>query len=198
MTDPTDRAAIRALARRSEADIVAALRTDLSRSPATVEAVTQRGLTLIRKAKAEGERETLVAQLMNRYRLSTEEGVVLMCLAEALLRVPDSATANALIRDKIAGRHWAEGDDEDSPLVVALSARGLSLGSATLMLDAMGSGAKPLTLLKSMIRRSGEPVIRQAALAAMKLLGQQFVKIGRAHVGTPVTTAHLVCRLLLE
>src|SRR3546814_6461356 len=69
--------------RRSEADIVAALRTDLSRSPATVEAVTQRGLTLIRKAKAEGERETLVAQLMNRYRLSTEEGVVLMCLAEA-------------------------------------------------------------------------------------------------------------------
>src|SRR3546814_20319305 len=112
---------------------------------------------------------------MNRYRLSTEEGVVLMCLAEALLRVPDNATANALIRDKIAGRHWAEGDDDDSPLVVALSARGLSLGSATLMLDAMGSKANPLGLLKSMIRRSGEPVIRQAAPAAMKLLGQQFV-----------------------
>src|SRR3546814_13579624 len=74
MTDPTDRAAIRALARRSEADIVAALRTDLSRSPATVEAVTQRGLTLIRQAQAEGELETLVAQLMKRYRLSTEEG----------------------------------------------------------------------------------------------------------------------------
>src|SRR3546814_11341172 len=87
MTDPTDRAAIRALARRSEADIVAALRTDLSRSPATVEAVTQRGLTLIRKAKAEGERETLVAQLMNRYRLSTEEGVGLMCLSSEERRV---------------------------------------------------------------------------------------------------------------
>ncbi len=175
MTQPTDRAAIRALARRSEADLVADLRTQLARSPATLDAVTRRGLALIRKAKAEGERETLVAQLMNRYRLSTEEGVVLMCLAEALLRVPDSATANALIRDKIAGRHWREGEDEDSPLVVALSARGLSLGSATLMLGAMGSKANPLTLLKSMIRRSGEPVIRQAALAAMKLLGQQFV-----------------------
>src|SRR3546814_3122066 len=73
MTDPNERAAIRALARRSETDIVAALRSDLSRSPATIDAVTQRGLTLIRKAKAEGERETLVAQLMNRYRLSTEE-----------------------------------------------------------------------------------------------------------------------------
>ncbi len=175
MTQPTDRAAIRALARRSETDIVADLRAELARSSATVVATTERGLALIRKAKAEGDRETLVAQLMNRYRLSTEEGVVLMCLAEALLRVPDSATANALIRDKIAGRHWREGEDEDSPLIVALSARGLSLGSATLMLGAMGSKANPLSLLKSMIRRSGEPVIRQAALAAMKLLGQQFV-----------------------
>ncbi|MFC3786537.1 RHH-type proline utilization regulon transcriptional repressor/proline dehydrogenase/delta 1-pyrroline-5-carboxylate dehydrogenase [Sphingopyxis italica] len=175
MIQSPDRAPLRALARRSESDLVAELRAALSTSTASVEAVTRRGLELIRKAKADGERETLVAQLMNRYRLSTEEGVVLMCLAEALLRVPDNATANALIRDKIAGRHWAEGDDDDSPLVVALSARGLSLGSATLMLDAMGSKANPLGLLKSMIRRSGEPVIRQAALAAMKLLGQQFV-----------------------
>lgn len=175
MNQLDDRAAIRALARRAETDIVADLRAELSRSPASVAATTRRGLALIRKAKADGDRETLVAQLMNRYRLSTEEGVVLMCLAEALLRVPDSATANALIRDKIAGRQWNEGEDEDSPLIVALSARGLSLGSATLMLDALGSRANPLTLLKSMIRRSGEPVIRQAALAAMKMLGQQFV-----------------------
>ena len=155
MTQPIDRAAIRALARRSEADIVADLRAGLARSPATVDATTARGLAQIRTAKAEGERETLVAQLMNRYRLSTEEGVVLMCLAEALLRVPDSATANSLIRDKIAGRRRNEGEDEDSPLIVALSARGLSLGSATLMLGAMGSKANPLALLKSMIRRSG-------------------------------------------
>src|SRR3546814_3665963 len=98
MTDPNERAAIRALARRSETDIVAALRSDLSRSPATIDAVTQRGLTLLRKAKAEGERDTLVAQLMNRYRLSTEDGVALMCLAAALLRIHDSATDNALDR----------------------------------------------------------------------------------------------------
>ncbi len=171
----TDRAAIRSLARRSEEAIVADLRATLTRVPASVDAVTRRGLALIRHAKADGERETLVASLMNRYRLSTEEGVVLMCLAEALLRVPDNATANALIRDKIAGRNWAEDDDAESPLIVSLSSRGLSLGSATLMLDAIGSKAKPLTLLKAMIRRSGEPVIRQAALAAMRLLGQQFV-----------------------
>src|SRR3546814_12943636 len=126
MTQSPDRAPLRTLARRSESDIVAELRAALATSSASVEAVTRRGLELIRKAKADGERETLVAQLMNRYRLSTEEGVVLMCLAEALLRVPDNATANALIRDKIPGRPWAEGADDDRPLVVALAAPGLS------------------------------------------------------------------------
>ena len=171
-----DRSAIRAVADHSEAGCVAALRAALAEGGPDVGAVKAHGLMLIRHAKQAGERETLVAQLMNRYRLSTEEGVVLMCLAEALLRIPDSATANALIRDKIAGRHWTGGPDaEDSPLIVALSARGLSLGSATLLLGQIGSGEGPLAILKRMIRRTGEPVIRQAALAAMKLLGQQFV-----------------------
>jgi RHH-type transcriptional regulator, proline utilization regulon repressor / proline dehydrogenase / delta 1-pyrroline-5-carboxylate dehydrogenase len=173
---PADRAAIRQLADMDEASCVAALRAALAAAGPDVATVKAHGLSLIRHAKAAGERETLVAQLMNRYRLSTEEGVVLMCLAEALLRIPDSATANALIRDKIAGRHWSGGEDgEDSPLIVELSARGLSLGSATLMLDQIGSRDGPLTILKRMVRRTGEPVIRQAALAAMKLLGQQFV-----------------------
>ena len=91
--------------RAGHPDIVADLRAELARSPATVEATTARGLELIRKAKAEGERETLVAQLMNRYRLSTEEGVVLMVLAEALLRIPDQATADALaLAREIAAR----------------------------------------------------------------------------------------------
>ena len=141
------REGLRDLARTSEEDAVAHIRAALARSSASVEAVTARGLQIIRHAKSEGERETLVAQLMNRYRLSTEEGVVLMSLAETLLRVPDHATANALIRDKIAGRHWTEGDDGDSPLIVALSSRGLALGSATLMLESMGSKANPLNLL---------------------------------------------------
>jgi RHH-type transcriptional regulator, proline utilization regulon repressor / proline dehydrogenase / delta 1-pyrroline-5-carboxylate dehydrogenase len=174
--NPIDRDVIRQLASAGEAECVAALRAALAAGGPDVATVKAHGLALIRRAKAEGERETLVAQLMNRYRLSTEEGVVLMCLAEALLRIPDSATANALIRDKIAGRHWTGGEDADaSPLIVELSARGLSLGSATLLLDQIGSTGNPFTILKRMIRRSGEPVIRQAALAAMKLLGQQFV-----------------------
>lgn len=170
-----DRTAIRALARISEADIVAANLAALAASGPDVATVKALGRRIITAAKADGERDSLVGALMNKYRLSTEEGVVLMCLAEALLRVPDSDTANALIRDKIAGRSWTEQDGESGSLLVELSAVGLSLGSATLMLGQIGSRSSPANVLRRMIRRSGEPVIRQAAYAAMKLLGQQFV-----------------------
>ena len=171
---PTDRIALRALGRTPEATIIARNLAALAAAGPDIASVKALGRQIIARAKAEGENDGLVASLMNKYRLSTEEGVVLMCLAEALLRVPDSDTANALIRDKIAGRGWTEGEGSGS-LLVDLSAFGLSLGSATLMLGQMGSTASPASILKRMIRRSGEPVIRQAAYAAMKLLGQQFV-----------------------
>lgn len=171
------RTAIRALARQDEVAIVASNLAALAAAGPDIGAAKAMGRRIITIAKGEGERDTLVGALMNKYRLSTEEGVVLMCLAEALLRVPDSETANALIRDKIAGRHWTEGpeDGDGSSFLIQMSAFGLSLGSATLLLDQIGSRSSPASILRRMIRKSGEPVIRQAAYAAMKLLGQQFV-----------------------
>ncbi len=169
------RTSIAALALLNEASVTSANRAALAAGGPDIATVKGLGRRLIAHAKNDGDRDTLVGALMNRYRLSTEEGVVLMCLAEALLRVPDSDTANALIRDKIAGRHWSAKDSESGSLLVDLSAFGLSLGSATLLLDQIGSQANPASVLRRMIRRSGEPVIRQAAYAAMKLLGQQFV-----------------------
>ncbi len=174
MSSYPPRTAIRALHRQSESAIVASNLAALAAAGPDIAAVKTLGRRIITIAKAEGERDTLVGALMNKYRLSTEEGVVLMCLAEALLRVPDSDTANALIRDKIAGRHWADGEGGDS-FLIQLSGFGLSLGSATLLLDQIGSTSNPTSVLRRMIRKSGEPVIRQAAYAAMKLLGQQFV-----------------------
>lgn len=176
MTQPP-RTAIRALAHQSEASILSSSLAALAASGPDIASVKASGRRIITIAKSEGERDTLVGALMNKYRLSTEEGVVLMCLAEALLRVPDSDTANALIRDKIAGRHWTEGqeDGDGSSFLIQMSAFGLSLGSATLLLDQIGSRSSPASILRRMVRKSGEPVIRQAAYAAMKLLGQQFV-----------------------
>jgi RHH-type transcriptional regulator, proline utilization regulon repressor / proline dehydrogenase / delta 1-pyrroline-5-carboxylate dehydrogenase len=175
MTHPP-RTAIRAAHRQSEAAHVSANLAALAAAGPDIASVKTLGRRIITHAKGEGDRDTLVGALMNKYRLSTEEGVVLMCLAEALLRVPDSDTANALIRDKIAGRHWSDDDNGDgSSFLIQLSAFGLSLGSATLLLDQIGSTSNPTGILRRMIRKSGEPVIRQAAYAAMKLLGQQFV-----------------------
>jgi RHH-type transcriptional regulator, proline utilization regulon repressor / proline dehydrogenase / delta 1-pyrroline-5-carboxylate dehydrogenase len=174
MTHPP-RTAIRALHRQSEAAITQSSLAALAATGPDVGAAKALGRKIIARAKADGERDTLVGALMNKYRLSTEEGVVLMCLAEALLRVPDSDTANALIRDKIAGRHWTETEGDSGSFLVELSAFGLSLGSATLLLDQIGSRSSPASILRRMVRKSGEPVIRQAAYAAMKLLGQQFV-----------------------
>ncbi len=170
-----DRSALRAAQRMDESEAVRGFLSSLAVDAPSPEAVKALGRKIIGIAKSGENRETLIDAFMNRYRLSTEEGVVLMCLAEALLRVPDDETANALIRDKIAGRDWIESDAKSGKMLVDMSAWGLSLGSATLLLDSIGSKSTPLSILKRMIRKSGEPVIRQAALAAMKLLGQQFV-----------------------
>jgi RHH-type transcriptional regulator, proline utilization regulon repressor / proline dehydrogenase / delta 1-pyrroline-5-carboxylate dehydrogenase len=174
-----EKADIRAAQRQSESAYIRACLTGLASSEPfpfpSVGDVTALGTALIAAAKSDDRTETLVDSFMQRFSLSTEEGVVLMCLAEALLRVPDASTANALIEDKISGRDWRSDGSNSGSLLVDISAWGLSLGSATLALDQMGSKATPVGILKRLIRRSGEPVIRQAAVAAMKLLGQQFV-----------------------
>ena len=169
-----DRTAIRAAQRAPEDAVIADYLSALAASGPDIPTAKSLGRTIVNHAKSAANSSTIITTLMNSYRLSTEEGVVLMSLAEALLRIPDTATANALIRDKIAGRDWADAKGEGG-IIMHLSALGLSLGSATLLLDQMGSTTSPASILRRMIRKSGEPVIRQAAVAAMKMLGQQFV-----------------------
>jgi len=108
------------------------------------------------------------------YGLGTEEGIALMCLAEALLRVPDAATADALIHDKLAGIDWSERmGDSDSTFVNAATFSLMLTGQVLQQRreSAGGLGAS----LKRAVGRLGEPVIRQATLQAMKILGGQFV-----------------------
>ena len=106
--------------------------------------------------------------------LGTDEGIALMCLAEALLRVPDAATADALIHDKLAGIDWGEHVGESSSTFVNAATFSLMLTGQVLhqrRAEAAGLGAS----LKRAVGRLGEPVIRQATLQAMKILGGQFV-----------------------
>ncbi|MBI1384431.1 MAG: bifunctional proline dehydrogenase/L-glutamate gamma-semialdehyde dehydrogenase PutA [Rhizobiales bacterium] len=118
-----------------------------------------------------------VDKFLAEYGLSTDEGIILMCLAEALLRVPDAATADDLIDDKIAGGNWERHLGQSDSLFVNASTWGLMLTGRVIGLKDSdgGSAAKAV---KRMIGQTGEPVIRQAMRHAMRILGDQFV-LGR-------------------
>ncbi|MXO75246.1 bifunctional proline dehydrogenase/L-glutamate gamma-semialdehyde dehydrogenase PutA [Altererythrobacter aerius] len=108
------------------------------------------------------------------YGLDTEEGIALMCLAEALLRVPDTATADALIKDKIGDIDWGDHLGESSSTFVNAATFSLMLTGEVLDPPEAHQRGMGATLRRAM-GRLGEPVIRTATLQAMKILGGQFV-----------------------
>ena len=114
----------------------------------------------------------LVQGLMHEYALSSQEGVALMCLAEALLRIPDSATRDALIADKIGGGEWrAHIGQSPSPFVNAATWGLLVTGRLVGTFDENSLGSA----LTRLIARSGAPIIRASVDTAMRVMGEQFV-----------------------
>ncbi len=112
---------------------------------------------------------------LQEYALSSPEGVALMCLAEALLRIPDSATVDRLIRDKIASADWQIHLGHSGSLFVNASTWALMLTGRLLRPDSPGGEADLGSILRRFIARSGEPVWRQAVSAAMRILADQFI-----------------------
>jgi RHH-type proline utilization regulon transcriptional repressor/proline dehydrogenase/delta 1-pyrroline-5-carboxylate dehydrogenase len=132
-------------------------------------AATARGLIEALRAKA---RPGGVQALVQEFALSSHEGVALMCLAEALLRIPDDATRDALIRDKLAHGDWAAHLGQGKPLFVNAATWGLVItGKLSASVDAAGLGHA----LTRMVHRLGEPVIRRGVDVAMRMMGEQFV-----------------------
>ena len=165
-----DRTALRQAYRMDE-DACVAQRLDQAAPASAVHGEAQAiAARLIEGARANKPRG--LDAFLQAYGLGTEEGVALMCLAEALLRVPDTDTANALIEDKLGGIDWGERFGESGSTFV--NAATFSLMLTGTVLD--GRAAKGLGgVLRRAISRIGEPVIRQAVLQAMRILGQQFV-----------------------
>ena len=123
---------------------------------------------------ARGKKASGIDAFLQQYGLDTEEGIALMCLAEALLRVPDAATADALIRDKIGSIEWGDHLGESSSTFVNAATFSLMLTGEVLdPPDARQRGMG--SVLKRAMNRLGEPVIRTATGQAMKILGGQFV-----------------------
>lgn len=115
-----------------------------------------------------------VDALLNEFALSTEEGVVLMCLAEALLRVPDKKTQDSLIRDKLAEGDWGSHIGNSDSLFVNASSWGLLMTGKLVNYSDKEKKAQ-FGILKRTVGRLGEPVIREAVRYAMGIMGNQFV-----------------------
>ncbi|MGV3555731.1 MAG: bifunctional proline dehydrogenase/L-glutamate gamma-semialdehyde dehydrogenase PutA [Croceibacterium sp.] len=167
---PIDRTALRPAFRMEEEACI----EERLRQAAPVSALHSEAAALAAKL-IEGARKRKAAGLdafLNSYGLATEEGIALMCLAEALLRVPDAETADALIHDKLAGIDWGEHLGESSSTFVNAATFSLMLtGEVLRAREAAGMAGN----LKRAMNRLGEPVIRKATLQAMRILGGQFV-----------------------
>ena len=165
------RAAITVATRRPEPDCVIPLLelAALSGPVADQAAATARRLTLALRAKPLGSG---VEGLIHEYTLSSHEGIALMCLAEALLRIPDDATRDALIRDKLATADWRAHLGNSPSLFVNATTWGLLL---TGRLTATRSETGLSTALAKLLARGGEPIIRKGVDLAMRIMGQHFV-----------------------
>lgn len=129
---------------------------------------------MVLKIRRDKEGHGGVDALLNQYSMSTEEGAVLMCLAEALLRVPDKKTQEELIQDKLTQGKWANYIGSSESLFVNASSWGLLI-SGNIVRFQKRDYRDNVSLLKRTVSRFGEPVIRTAMNIAMKIMGNQFV-----------------------
>ncbi len=139
--------------------------------------VASKALGLVELARARGRRKGMMESFLEEFGLTNSEGLALMCLAEALLRVPDAATRDDLIAEKIRSGDWGAHKGQSDSWLVNASTWGLMLTGR--VVGAPESAAKgPAAFVASLIRESGEPVIRAAMMQAMRIMGEQFV-LGR-------------------
>ena len=153
-----------------ETTLVRQLIADTGLDAAARKAISARAETLVTTVRT-GNRLGLMESFLAEYGLATDEGVALMSLAEALLRVPDAETVDALIHDKVGGSDWASHFGASSNQLVNFSSWALSLTADVLGDPEVG----PKNALHRAVARLGEPVIRTAVAQAMRLLGSQFV-----------------------
>jgi RHH-type transcriptional regulator, proline utilization regulon repressor / proline dehydrogenase / delta 1-pyrroline-5-carboxylate dehydrogenase len=168
-----DRSQLRRLHRAPEPEVLAPLLTLATLAPDITSSVDTRARSLVHAARAAHKPGADVTDFLAEYGLGTAEGVALLCLAEALLRIPDAATADALIDDRIATADWQKHLGHGDSLAVNASAWAFMLTGRVLMLDEAEGSIQ--AAIGSMIRRISEPVIRTALRRGMRMLARQFV-----------------------
>ena len=142
-------------------------------TPSEQQGIRDRATPLVQTVRDSRQNTGGIDAFLATYDLSSREGVVLMCLAEALLRIPDAATVDRLIRDKIGNTEWQKRLGASHSTFVNAGTWALMLTGRIVNLD--NEDRNLSGTLKRMVARAGEPVIRQAVVTAMRILGKQFV-----------------------
>ncbi|MGB1319902.1 MAG: bifunctional proline dehydrogenase/L-glutamate gamma-semialdehyde dehydrogenase PutA [Vibrio gallaecicus] len=140
--------------------------------------ITDKTTSLIEAIRADKSSIQMIDALLLEYSLDTHEGILLMCLAEALMRIPDSATADALIRDKLSVADWKSHLKNSDSVFVNASTWGLMLTGKVVGLSSKEQQS-PTQAVNRLVNKLSEPVIRKAMHQAMKVMGHQFV-LGRS------------------
>jgi RHH-type proline utilization regulon transcriptional repressor/proline dehydrogenase/delta 1-pyrroline-5-carboxylate dehydrogenase len=135
--------------------------------------IFRRARRLVSEARKHANETSGLDAFLREYALSSQEGVILMCLAEALLRIPDDETRDKLIRDKLADADWERHLNQGKGVLVNASTVGLLLTGQIVRLD---TDARDISgFLGRLVSRAGEPVIRAAIVQAIRIMGRQFV-----------------------
>ena len=166
---------------RDEREAVAANLACMPLDAAERAAVVAEATALVEHARRSQKKQGVVESFLQQFSLGTREGLALMCLAEALLRVPDEETRDRLIAEKIGSADWASHLGQSDSLFVNASTWGLMLTGKLVDVDDEARSDLP-GFLKRIAGRLGEPVIRQAVATAVKIMGEQFV-VGRTIQG---------------
>ena len=164
--------------RRDETQVVETLLDAAHLEQASLDRIAERARTLVGEVRRHRLGKGGIDAFMQEYELSSQEGVVLMCLAEALLRIPDQETADALIRDKLGPADWEKHVGNSDSVFVNASTWALMLtGRVVSLHDYREQSLK--SVLGRLVSRVGEPMIRQSVTQGMRILGRQFV-MGRS------------------
>lgn len=167
------RQALRDVYRADESVLVNELIEQARFSPEIQQRILERARPLVQKIRDSRLSTGGIDAFLNTYDLSSREGIVLMCMAEALLRIPDAETIDLLIRDKIGNTEWEKRLGSSHSTFVNAGTWALMLTGRIVNLD---NEDRDLSgTFKRLVARAGEPVIRQAVITAMRILGKQFV-----------------------
>jgi len=170
----TARTALRANTLQDETRLVTNMLKHYPLSQQQIGWIEAEGTRLVRDCRARGDDKSILDAFLQQFGLSNSEGVALMCLAEALLRVPDADTADELIAEKVLAGDWDDHLRASDSIFVNASTWALMLTGRVISLNPDMENDAP-SWLGGLVARAGEPVIRSAMQQAMKILGGEFV-----------------------